>query len=501
MYRGIIYYLPLLFGFSFAYSVTFSSWIFKYLLSYEGSHSPVIVAMSFYMIWTKRMEIKKLEITPGLLGGTGLTVAGCFMLIAGRLSGLLLLQYLSLIITLLGLIWLIWGLKHLKVLFYPIAYFIFVFPLFSVLLEGFSIYFQLFTSWIAYNLLYLTGIPVLRSAQFIELPNITLEVARECNGVNHIMALVGLAIPLAYWSRHTWQRKIILIISAFFIGIIANGLRVAIIGFLSAFSRGVALHGPYDTFYVSFIFFFGMALLIGLNFFMMKKRSEETVTKESISREKKDAHKLPLSLSPVVIAALILIVTGSYLLVFKPKPIHLSKPMAEFPVVIGNWKGYDAAFTKPPFKFFSADTELKRVYHDNNGREIKLYIGYFLLQEQDREVVHYRFDSLHYDASVVQIPLEGKIIEVKRVINNRMDLEERIYFWYDINGTILTNRYAAKLATILDALVYRRTNAAIIVLSASHQPRPGLSADEDYDIKFIEEIFPIIQNHLKAKAV
>ena len=101
----------------------------------------------------------------------------------------------------------------------------------------------------------------------------------------------------------------------------------------------------------------------------------------------------------------------------------------------------------------------------------------------------------------MQIPLEGKIIKAKRIINNRMGSEERIYFWYDINGVILTNRYAAKFATIIDALVYRRTNAAIIVLSASHQPRPGLSADEDYDIKFIEEIFPIIQNHLKAKAV
>ena len=82
-------------------------------------------------------------------------------------------------------------------------------------MDGFSIYFQLAASWIAYNLLHLTGITALRSAQFIELPNITLEVARACNGINHIMALVSLSIPLAFWSRHTWQKKIILIISAF----------------------------------------------------------------------------------------------------------------------------------------------------------------------------------------------------------------------------------------------------------------------------------------------
>lgn len=501
MYPGIIYYFPILLGFLFAYYATLSSWTFKYLLSYEGSHSPVILAISLYMIWSKRKHLNNLEITPDLFRGAALTAAGCLMLIAGRLSNLLLLQYLSLIITILGLVWLIWGKRRLNVLFLPVAYIIFMFPFFSVIMDGFSIYFQLAASWIAYNLLHLTGITALRSAQFIELPNITLEVARACNGINHIMALVSLSIPLAFWSRHKWQKKIILIISAFFIGIIANGLRVAIIGFLNAYNKNIPLHGPYDAFYVSFIFFFGMALLIGLNFFMVKKRPEEPVAKESISQEKKNVYKLPLYLSPVVIAVLMLIITGGYLIIFKPKPIHLSKPMAEFPVIIGDWRGYDAAFTKPPFKFFSADMEIKRTYRDHNGREIKLYIGYFLLQEQDREVVHYRFDSLHYDASVVQIPLEGKIIKAKRVINNRMGSEERIYFWYDINGTILTNRYAAKFATIIDALVYRRTNAAIIVLSASHQPRPGLSADEDYDIKFIEKIFPIIQNHLKAKAV
>ena len=83
-----------------------------------------------------------------------------------------------------------------------------------------------------------------------------------------------------------------------------------------------------------------------------KKRPAEPVAKESISQEKKNVYKLPLYLSPVVIAVLMLIITGGYLVTFKPKPIYLSKPMAEFPVIIGDWRGYDTAFTKPPFKFF-----------------------------------------------------------------------------------------------------------------------------------------------------
>jgi EpsI family protein len=482
-----IYYLPVILAFAFVQSSTFS-WMLHNWFSYRGSHGPVILGISLYMIWSKRKEILNLNIQPNLLFGAVITILGCFMLISGIFSSILILQYISLIVTLFGVVWLIFGANYLKALWYPIGYLIFMFPIFSELLERYSIVFQNIAAWIAYNILNLSSIAVLRNANFLELPNITLNVARECNGINHITALVSLAIPLGYWTQRTWLRKSILILAAFLIGIFANGLRVAIIGFSSIYNKGGSLHGPYDLFYVSFIFFFGMAILIAISTLMMQKKS--TTVRSLDAAALNLTRPSPIQLLPLITAIVIFLLTIGYLFLLKPKPVYLQRSMTEFPRIIGNWSGQDIAFTEPPFKYFSADTELKRVYKDNSGREIKLYIGYFASQDQDREIVNYRFDPLQQNAKVIRIPIGSDVI----VIKNKIDNKASVYFWYDINGKALTDRYAAKAATIFDAFLHRRTNAAIVVIAADRAEK------EKADIQFVKDLFPVIQTYLETKS-
>lgn len=481
-----IYYLPVAFAFAFVQSSTFF-WMISNWFSYRGSHGPVILGISLYMIWTKRKEILNLKIHPNLLLGAVITAMGCLMLISGVFSSILILQYISLIVTLFGVAWLIGGTGYLKILWYPIGYLVFMFPLFDELLERYSFFFQTIAAWIAYNLLKFSGIAVLRNANFLELPNITLDVARECNGINHITALVSLAIPLGYWTQKTLLRRAILIIAAFLIGIFANGLRVAIIGFSSIYYKGSPLHGPYDLFYVSFIFFFGMAILIAISTLMMQKKT--AIAKSSDAAASNLKLQSQMQALPLITAILIFLLTIGYLVLLKPKPVYLQQPMAEFPKIIGNWSGQDTTFTEPPFKYFSADIELKRVYRDNSGREINLYIGYFTAQDQDKEIVNYRFDPLQQNAKIIRIPIGSDAVAIK----NKIDNKASIYFWYDINNRIITDRYTAKLTSIFDAFLHRRTNAAIVAIAANR------AENEKTDIEFIKNAFPVIQTYLGAK--
>ena len=483
-----IYYFPVAIAFVFVQSSTFS-WMLQNWFSYRGSHGPVILGISLYMIWTKRKEILNLNIQPNLLLGAAITGIGCLMLISGVFSSILILQYISLIATLFGLVWLMFGANYLKALWYPIGYLIFMFPMFSELLERYSIVFQNIAAWIAYNILKLSSISVLRNANFLELPNITLEVARECNGINHITALVSLAIPLGYWTQKTLLRRAILIFAAFLIGIFANGLRVAIIGFSSIYYKDSPLHGPYDLFYVSFIFFFGMAVLIGISTLMMQKGQRATRNLDVATVNL--SFPAPRQLFPLIIAVVIFLLTIGYLVLLKPKPVYLHKPLTEFPKIISNWSGQDTTFTELPFKYFSADTELKRVYKDNSGREIKLYIGYFASQDQDREIVNHRFDPLQQNAKAIRISIGTTEIAIK----NKIDSKVSIYFWYDINNRIITDRYEAKLTTIFDAFMNRRTNAGIVVVSIPNLDRNG------YDMEFIKNILPIVRTFLNNQTM
>lgn len=493
IYSMMGYYLPVALALVFVYYSTLS-WIVGTWFIYNGAHGPIILAISLYMIWTKREQIKKLEVRPNFLSGAILTSAGCLLLISGKLSSILLLQYLSLIVTLLGLIWLLWGTSYLKALWYQIGYLIFMFPVFSELLDGLSIYFQTTAAWIAFNILKLAGITVFRQGIFIELPVIILEVAKVCNGINHIIALVSLSLPLAYWTQESWVKRLVLIASAFLIGVFANGLRVAVIGILAVYNSGGPLHGPYDIFYASFIFFFGMVLLVAIATIMGKKRSEDSGIDKSVLPIDVRTYNSSRRLYPYVAAMVIFLLTGSYLLLFKPRPVYLHKPLAEFPKVIDNWVGYDTTFTELPFKYFSADIELKRIYRDHLDREVKLYIGYFILQDQDREIVNYRFDPLQQDAKAFQISIGKNSFEIKNKVLHETDGIISIYFWYDINGKIVIDRYIAKLTTILDAFTNHRTNAAIVAVSAHR--RSNADQNGEFDIEFIKHIFPLVQTHL-----
>lgn len=250
--------------------------LFRGWFTYEESHSILILAISLYMIWMKRQEIVRLPKRPSLCAGTAGLTAGCLLLIAGKLSFTTLIQDASLVITLGGLILLIWGPGLLKALWLPLGYFLFMFPVFSGLLSNVSLYLQRITAGIAAGLLKAVGMPVLLSAQFIELPHITLEVAKACDGINHIMALVALSIPLGIMTKKSPLKRIYLVLIAFGIGILANGLRVGLIGIWSAYKTGGSLHGPSDIFYVSFIFFFGMGLLILINNLMDRPSKRRT---------------------------------------------------------------------------------------------------------------------------------------------------------------------------------------------------------------------------------
>ena len=458
--------------------------------TYQGAHGPVILAISLYMIWIKRELLKQIPPAPLYLSGIAVTIFGCFLLAAGRVGSVLLLQYLSMVVSLWGLILLIGGGKYFGILWCPVGYLIFMFPIFSEILDAFSIYLQTAAAWMASTIMSLAGVEVYRHGHLLDLPTITLDVARECNGVNHIMALVSLAIPLAYWTQPTWMKRGILIGLAFPIGVIANGLRVSIIGIYAYYLPGGPAHGPYDLFYVSFIFFFGTGALVVLSQVLCGKEicgHESKLSEPSASRSLQSLLKRGVAFA---VASGILLSTWLYLVTFNPEVVALAQPIETFPYEVSKWKGQDLVVKGSVFGEFLADIELQRLYSDGEGGQFRIYIGYFPVQGQDKEVVHYRFDSLQANAVPLSLKVNGSVIGIKMTIEKEESSGRTACFWYVIHNEVVTNRYGAKIATILDGLLYQRTNAAIVVIEFE---KDGLG---DPDIEAVEKFFPVIMTQL-----
>ena len=73
---------------------------------------------------------------------------------------------------------------------------------------------------------------------FIQIPNITLEVAKACSGLDYLIAIVSIGIPLSIFYVSGFLRKVSVILIAVMIAILSNPLRVALIGMFSYHSIG-----------------------------------------------------------------------------------------------------------------------------------------------------------------------------------------------------------------------------------------------------------------------
>ena len=494
MYRYLMY-MPFLIPFFLLYKETFSR-VFNSWFTYEESHGLLIMGISLYMIWRKRSKLKNLIAKPEIFKGASLLILSCFILIAGKLSYTHIIQDVSVVFNILGLVLLFGGVTIFKTLFIPLSYLIFIFPVFSEIFGNFSIYLQQITALIGANLLKISGMPVLLSAQYIELPHIILEVAQACNGINHIMALVALSIPLAILSHHTLAKRLFLVLIAFMIGIFANGLRVTSIGLWTAYKKSGPLHGPHDIFYVSFIFFFGMGLLFIINQLLRRRVSKPSKINNIPKPEGSlSFYSQPKKLKflPPLLAFLIFISSISYLYSFQPVPVYLKRPLKDFPLVIKEWHGQDNQSVSNFLKI-KADEELNRVYQNHSKDKIELYIRYFSFQNKGRSVTDYRFNLPEYQRQTLQVPIGNEFLKINKVLVPKRSNQKVIYFWYEINGETINHHYKVKLANFLEALFSRQNNGAFIMMVSDIDGNNSFS--EENNLKFIQSLLPIIKKSL-----
>ena len=65
------------------------------------------------------------------------------------------------------------------------------------------------------------------------------------------------------------------------------------------------------------------------------------------------------------------------------------------------------------------------------------------------------------------IPDRGTSFFPFRQPSGRQDTKWLIFFWYHLNGRIVTNPYLAKLYTLWDFMIHRRTNGAVVLVTMS----------------------------------
>ncbi len=151
---------------------------------------------------------------------------------------------LSFICFVIGGAFLFLGKNWLKAAMFPFAFLFFMIPLPDSVANSLENISKLASAECANFFLHLTGTPVLREGTIFQLPNIAIEVAKECSGIRSSWVLLIASTLAAYLFLQKNTNRLILVLTAIPLGFLRNGFRIAVIGLLCInFGPGM-IHSP-----------------------------------------------------------------------------------------------------------------------------------------------------------------------------------------------------------------------------------------------------------------
>jgi exosortase len=134
------------------------------------------------------------------------------------------------IVVLAGTIVFVLGWPHLRAIWFPVAFLIFMIPLPAILFDRLAVSLQLVASRLSEQMLQAARVPVLRDGNVLTLANSVLEVNDACSGIRSVMALVAVVTVAGYlFEPSLWRRAAVALLAAP-LAVALNAVRVALTG-------------------------------------------------------------------------------------------------------------------------------------------------------------------------------------------------------------------------------------------------------------------------------
>ena len=216
------------------------------LISYvAGSqlHSYILLVplVSAYLLYLRRDKLPKNQSTDlplalvSLTAGLGLLAFTHSLDSAGPVpanSDRIVLLTLSFLCCLAAGGFFFFGRDWMRAAAFPLAYLIFMVPMPDATADALEMASKSAAAEVANVFFQLSGTPFLRAGPVFQLPNITIEVAKECSGIRSSWVLFMTSILAANLFLKTPWRRFALVAFVIPLGILRNGFRILVIGLL-----------------------------------------------------------------------------------------------------------------------------------------------------------------------------------------------------------------------------------------------------------------------------
>jgi exosortase len=242
----------------------------------DMGHGFFVPVVAGFIVWQRR---EALLATPRRPNGWGLALvifAGCEALLA-TIGAELFTARLAFVIALFGTVLYLGGKQWVKMLLFPLALLLFMIPIPQIIYAALTLKLQMIASALGETLITWMGIPVFRTGNVLHLPSQDLDIAEACSGIRSLLSLGFISLVYAYFAdKRVWMRWALLA-ATIPIAIGANGIRVAVTGWLSEINTKLA-QGLYHELEGYIVFVVALVALVVIHRALMAMTKKRTAS-------------------------------------------------------------------------------------------------------------------------------------------------------------------------------------------------------------------------------
>ena len=452
------------------------------------------------MIWAKRRELAGTVVAPSYGAGGLLCGLGLLVLVVGRASSTNLLEELSLVVTIAGLTLLLLGARVFRILLFPLVYLVAMIPFWEFLTNGLQPYFQAYSATVGVAVVRSLGVPAFLDGFVIQLPNATLEVAQACSGINYLISVYCVGLPMTALLVSSWPKRIFVVLATALIALVSNGLRVAVVCLFAYFgirSPNGDIHGPFALFRSLLISGIGFTALFGLVFWLAD-RDRYLYSLWPAEPSDRVNNGTPFNLRPLSVLCAVAMLGGviGFDLSHRVTTVPLTMGLRRLPDRIGRWEVLRSASPALDLAELPFDEKLYRTYAGADGTELNLFLGYLGSQEQGRELGGYAIrtalsgrDHAEYWSPSIE---PNRVNDLLMPVGNTTSY---VVYWYVLNGRAVAAEYQAKLYSAWDSIIYGRSNGALIVVRTQLGTGESVAAARTRISDFVEGFLTISKGY------
>jgi exosortase len=266
--------------------------LIEFALSHDyGSHILLIAPLSVFLVYLKRREMfSDVQVSSHhkrtIIAGSSLFLLGLVLLLVSNYQPLqtdkLSLEILSLVTLWISGFILCYGTESFVKARFPLLFLLLLVPIPDFLTRQVILSLQAGSSDVAYGLLQMLSVPVLKDGFILRLPMLDLEVAKECSGIRSSLALMLTVLVAGEFVLRSSWRKLLLVVSIVPILVLKNGIRIVTIYLLTAYVNPAFLHGWLHTSGGVIFYLLGLAALVPIG--ALLKRGESSNFKPPVPK-------------------------------------------------------------------------------------------------------------------------------------------------------------------------------------------------------------------------